>query len=144
MLQQIQAQLHKWFWEGTFGTLLTVLITAIVRYQDSLASGLFKLPHLAVFWTLVILVLLVFTLAITLCFIRPRFYWDPVVGTWNNRRNHLRHCGVCYSKGLVSPLKNETKGWSCLVCKQFYIDSTRSHTQTLPHTLVTTVRMRIQ
>lgn len=147
MLQKIQAIIYKWLWERVFSSFVVVIIaiaTLISQYQHNLARRVHELPPLVILWTLAVFALLIFTLLTILFFKRLPLYWDPVIGTWNNRRNHLRNCGVCYSKGLVSPLKNETKGWSCVVCKQFYIDSTKSHTQTLPHTLVTTVRMRTQ
>lgn len=149
MLQKIQTLLYKSFWEHIFDYFtITIAITnipiavSIFQFQHELALRLFELPPLFVLWTLTILTLLVFTLLITILLTRSRFYWDKEVGTWNNRRNHLRNCGVCYPKGLVSPLKNETKGWSCVVCKQFYIDSTKNQTQTIRRELVAFAPMK--
>ena len=145
MLQEIKTQLSKNFWKAILSFLGTTLITVIAKYQDNLAHKLFELPPLFVLWTLAILMILVFTLFIAL-YPKLWLYWDPVVGTWNNRLSHQKHCGVCRSKKLISPLKNEKIGWSCVACNKFYIDSTKNQNQnqnqTLQRTYVTTARMR--
>ena len=141
MQHKTEAQLSKWFWEGIPGILGTSLFSVIAKYQDGLARRLVDLPPLVVLWTLVILLFLVLILLTVLIFKRPWLYWDAFAGTWNNRLNNQRYCGVCRAKKMISPLKNESSGWSCVSCGKFHMDPTKQNQSPL-RTYIATARMR--
>lgn len=51
--------------------------------------------------------------------------FDENTGTWVGDGSNTRYCAKCKASNTLSPMKNDTHGWSCSVCSMFFNDPDR-------------------
>jgi hypothetical protein len=61
----------------------------------------------------------------TFFYFRPKFKFDPPTGTWVNLKSDLRYCAKCKSQKIVSPLRNQERGWQCPACYDYFPNPAR-------------------
>lgn len=111
------------WWLRTLATLLGLSLPAVaLLLRSTLESHLASIaPEQIVQW--LILLLAILGLVLTLFFLQlPWLRWDATTSTWVNRFTKTRYCAKCKVDKKLSPLGNETHGWSCPSCGRWYAD----------------------
>lgn len=51
--------------------------------------------------------------------------FNQKTGTWTDENASTHYCPKCKASNTLSPMKNDTHGWSCSVCSMYFNDPDR-------------------
>lgn len=98
------------------------ITAALFLAENYLAQYIKTLAPVIIVRLLALLFLVALSFGILLLFTWPHLKFDSRIGIYRDRKTGLFYCPSCRSKKLRSPLKQEEKGWRCVVrdCMMFY------------------------
>ena len=122
VLEKAQAHLLSW----SLPLLGTALSGGVLWAEDYLARQVSDPTDLWLIRAIAVSVLLLFLLAGSWFYYRPKYKFIHDLGINKNLKTGHYFCSPCYVKNkLESPLKTEPHGWFCNVCRNGWEDPLR-------------------
>lgn len=121
-LEKLQAHLMSW----VLPIIGTTLSGGLLLAEDYLARQVSDPTDIWLIRAISVSVLLLFLLAASYFFFRPKYKFMPDLGVNKNLKTGQYFCSPCYVKNkLESPLETHPHSWRCNVCHKEWDDPSR-------------------